>query len=449
MDGYSGIEATDYSYIDSDGVHLCVASSGNLDAPPLVIVPGVISNLALNEFSPYEARFFEPLARFTRLIRYDRRGAGLSDRGVDNYSFEQQLHDLHAVVASLHPGSKPWLLGLSWGATISLAFLARNPGIAQGVIPVNGLCGDKKTPDEAEGDSLLNWDDMMSSIREDYFEFTNWLAEACFPDQPPHAKQSAANHLRISQGPEGFRVLWNAMRGLDLRKELRKVDCKALVIQSRGDRVAPPSHSDFIAAQLNNSSLLQLETSAHLPYFDPTARKLMLPAIEQFITGRSIHTLERSFAVILFSDIVGSTKGQVAQGDTRWRALVSTHERETANIVERYEGRVVKFQGDGVMALFATPSAAFEAAVALREATRRQGTSLRIGINAGEIVEDRGDVFGTPINVAARVASLAGGSTILVTDATRALVEGSEYSFGEKSIVNLKGLGDYAVCELT
>jgi class 3 adenylate cyclase len=180
---------------------------------------------------------------------------------------------------------------------------------------------------------------------------------------------------------------------------------------------------------------------------DPVGSSILLAAIEEFVTGSISHTSERSVASVLFTDMVGSTEHQRALGDEAWRTLRTAFERNSRRIVEQFEGRVVQFTGDGVMAAFATPSHALRAAKSLGADARGLGVPIRAGVHTGEVCEVEDQLFGACVTVAARVAAQADGDQLLATETVQDLVTGSGFKFRDAGLHELKGLGKRRLVE--
>jgi class 3 adenylate cyclase len=196
-----------------------------------------------------------------------------------------------------------------------------------------------------------------------------------------------------------------------------------------------------LAEHVPGARYLELDSDLHVPVFDPRMADELATAMEEFVTGTVRHTAGRRFAAILFANIVNSTAHQRARGDRAWRDQVASWEGAMHRVVEQFSGRVVKFQGDGLMAVFGSAGEALRAARAALSAMTDLGLQGRAGVHAGEAHEAGGDLFGTCVNIAARVCDSAAADEVLTTAVVEGLVEGSGLNFDERGEADLKGIG--------
>jgi class 3 adenylate cyclase len=203
----------------------------------------------------------------------------------------------------------------------------------------------------------------------------------------------------------------------------------------------PVAHGRYLAEHIPGARYLELATDFHVPGVDPAISDQIATAIEEFLTGSIRHTAERRFATVLFTDIVDSTAQQRERGDRVWRAILEAHEATSRRLVERFGGRVVEVEGDGLMAAFPTAGESLRAARAIVGTAREQGVRIRAGLHAGEVYEAGGRLFGICISVAARVAAQAAADEVLATELVQGLVEGSDIGFTPHGEFELKGVG--------
>jgi pimeloyl-ACP methyl ester carboxylesterase len=428
-------------YAKSAGVSLAYRVMGEGE-PTLLHVPGAISNLALEDTAPAIARYFERLSRFSRLVRFDKRGTGLSDRSGAPLSIDDQIPDVEAV-RQASGSERVALYGLSQGTAVAVRYTLAFPERVAQLILVDGVCCDRHDPYASADDSnrLVNWDEFFALLDDDFEGFTDGFAAICFPDAPEEARGATAEFLRATASPATFRSLWQGIVGLDLRPRLKDISVPTLVLHARGDRHHPAHHGRYFAEHIPAARYVELESDFHVPYVDENIAARMLTAIEEFLTGTVRHTAERRFATVLFTDIVGSTAQQHDRGDRAWRGLREAHEADARRLAEQFGGRIVEVQGDGVLATFPTAGEAARAARAMVAAARDLGLHIRAGIHAGEVYEVGESLLGICVNVAARVVAQANGDEILATELVQGLVEGSELSFEQQGEVDLKGIG--------
>jgi class 3 adenylate cyclase len=212
-------------------------------------------------------------------------------------------------------------------------------------------------------------------------------------------------------------------------------------MHASGDQIHPVEHGRYFAAQMPSARYIELDTDAHVPYVDDATADQMAAAIEEFLTGNVVHSAERRFATILFTDIVDSTARQKRSGDEAWRGILTAHHADAARIVEQFGGRIVEVLGDGVLAAFAAPGEGLRAAQGMLAASQNRGIQLRAGLQAGEVYEVGDRLLGICVNTASRVAAEAASGEILTTELVQGLVEGSGFAFSEAGEFELKGIG--------
>jgi pimeloyl-ACP methyl ester carboxylesterase len=433
----------------ADGVSIAYQVYG-ADEPTVLCIPGSISNLMLADATPALARFWERLGRFARVVRFDKRGTGLSDRSAaDAARIDQQVPDVEAVRAAAG-AERVVLSGLSQGAAVAVRYALQYPERVAKLILFEGVCCDAHDPwaPASAAEPIIDWDGFFGDLETDFGAFSRRLAQSMNPSAPDTVVDMYADFLRATASPQSLRSLWQSIVGLDLRPVLKQLDVPTLIIHARGDRHHPVSHGRYLAEHIANARYVELDTDAHVPMFVDASLGETLTAIEDFVTGTVRHTADRRFAAILFVDIVDSTTEQRARGDRVWRDVVASFEEAARRTVQQFAGRVLKFQGDGLMAAFGNAGEALRAARATVEVARSLGIALRAGLHAGEAYETQGDLFGTCVNIAARVCDRAEGGQVWTTAVVEGLVEGSELRFEDRGEVELKGVGPRRLARL-
>jgi pimeloyl-ACP methyl ester carboxylesterase len=424
-------------YARSGDVAVAYAVRG--EGPALIYTPGAFSHLALDENVPFLARFYERLASFSRLVRWDRRGTGLSDQTAEPLPLAGQCEDLEAVRATAGI-ERAALVGLSHGGTLSALYAARYPERVTHLVIVDAMVSAVRDPYAPHVPSSL-WKSLMQTIDADPETFVANLVRASAPGQDEATQAQGISHLQSSISPAAQRQLVRIISQTDVREVLPRIQAPTLVIHARGDAVFPVEHGRYLAEHIEGARLLELDSDHHMILLDPKGSSVVLAAIEEFVTGSVRHSAERRVASVLFTDIVDSTERQRAMGDDAWRALRSVFEANTRRLVEQFGGQVVQFTGDGVMAAFATPSQALRGAKALVADARGLGVAIRAGVHTGEVHEVEDQLFGACVSVAARVAGRAGADELLATETVQDLVAGSGFEFRDAGLHELKGLG--------
>jgi pimeloyl-ACP methyl ester carboxylesterase len=422
----------------SDGVSIAYQLMSDA-GPTLLYVPGAISNLTLEDTTPDLARFYEQLSRFARLVRFDKRGTGLSDPIYGVTTLEQQVEDIEAILDATQ-SERVTLCGLSHGGSLAAWFALSRPERVERLIIVDAFCSSARDPDDPSTEGYVQ-EAYLDRIEGDFEAFTGWVADGAVGDSNPSTIEATAAFVRASGSPAIWTSVCRGLLGLDLRPRLQEIQIPALVIHAAGDRLIPVSHGRCLAKGIAGARYLELDTRAHIPWLDPSVAPQVMAAIEDFTTGQVRFTAGRTVANVLFTDIVDSTTRQRAVGDAEWRGLRERFEAGTSRRVEQFGGRVVQFTGDGVMAAFPSPGEALRAARVLVGDARDLGLEVRAGLHAGEAYEVEGQLFGSCVHVAARVMARAAPGQVLTTDVVRGLVEGSGFDFEDCGEAELKGVG--------
>jgi class 3 adenylate cyclase/pimeloyl-ACP methyl ester carboxylesterase len=430
----------------SDGVSIayCVVGEG----PPLVYVCGWPQHLELDWESPLSRGFLEEIAGAFTLIRYDMRGSGLSDRKVSDFSLDALTRDLAAVVDQLAL-EKFALLSLgTLSAPISIHYAAEHPGRVSHLFLLSSyLRGEAIVPP-----------DRRRVLVEYAATFGIPISEL---GGEPFLDRDEDTHVRKIQKaavePEVQGALLNTMFSADVTDEARRVDVPALVMHARGDPMMPFELGREVASHLPQASFVPFEASSPAVW---RIQGIILPELRRFLgvaaapapaphedhAHHDIHT-------ILFTDIEGSTALNERLGDAKGRELLREHERIVRESLKAHGGAEVKTMGDGFMASFPSATRALECAVTMQRAFARRNEDaaepirVRIGLNAGEPIAERGesgqsDLFGSAVNLAARVAASAHAGEILVADVVRQLAAGKGFLFSDRGETVMRGFED-------
>lgn len=432
------------------------ARSGDLDIAyqvfgtgprDLVYVPGWVSNIEVMWEDPVLAGIFRRLGSFARVITFDKRGTGLSDRVPDSQlpGLEERMDDLRAVMDAAG-SERATLLGHSEGGNLSTVFAASFPERVDGLILVATYARRvwsedypwAPTPEarQAEIESTeREWGDpasfprYMLGARADEAAFREWLAR----------------YLRLGASPRAAAHLLRMNTQMDTRPFLPLIQAPTLCIYRTDDTDVRVEEGRWIASRIPGARLVELPGDAHLFWADdPTP---MLDEIEEFMTGtRESAEPERVLATVLYTDIVGSTERAAELGDREWRSLLERHNQVVQDQVLRYRGQVVKSLGDGFVMVFDGPGRAIRAAQGIRDALGAMNVSIRAGVHSGEVEIVGSDYAGLTFHIGARISALAGPGEILVSRTVRDLVVGSSVEFEDRGRHALKGVpGEWEV----
>jgi pimeloyl-ACP methyl ester carboxylesterase len=412
----------------------------------LIWVPGWISNVEESWEVPEYAHFLHRLASFSRLILFDKRGTGLSDRVSNDRlpTLEQRMDDVRAVLDAIG-SERAAVFGASEGGNLSILFAATHPErvhalVLQAVYAKRLWSPDypwAPTPEQREQDTELiarEWAGEMDLAQ---------LAPSAVAD--PALMRRITTFFRRSASP-GAAVALNRMNAqIDTRSVLPTIRVPTLVIHRVGDREVNVEEERWIASQIPDAKYVELAGDDHLPWIGDT--DLLLDDVEEFLTGaRRGPDPDRVLATVLFTDIVGSTGRAAALGDRRWRELLAAHHLAVRQQLDRWQGQEIDNAGDGFMASFDGPARAIGCACAIRDEARTLGLEIRAGLHTGECERVGEKLAGLAVHTGARVAALAGPSEVLASRTVKDLVAGSGIEFEGRGVHALKGVpGDWEV----
>lgn len=421
-------------YVKSGKVFVACQISGQA-SPDLMVVPGFFSHLEHDWENPRFARFNHALGSFSRLICFDKRGTGLSDRSVGVPHLEERIDDIRAVLDAA--GSKrAFLCGTSEGGPMSLLFAATYPDRIAGLILVGAYA-------RAVG-SVTAYDDPAAAERA--VEETWGTGKGLEAFAPSVAGEPAfrdwwARRQRLSASPSDVINLIRMNAEIDVRHILPAIRVPTLVIHRTGDVRVRSSAGRALAEAIPGATHIELPGNDHLFWVDDDGR--IAAAIRNFV-GASPETIEadRVLATVLFTDIVDSTRRAEASGDASWRATLEAHHTVVRAQLQRYRGREVKTMGDGFLALFDGPARAVRCAQEIVRAVRPLDLEVRAGLHTGEIEMMDTDVGGIAVHIASRIAQRAGAGEVLASSTVKDLIAGAGLSFAEHGTAELKGLSE-------
>jgi pimeloyl-ACP methyl ester carboxylesterase len=398
----------------------------------IIMVPGFVSHVEFtHELAGYTA-FLRRLSTFARVVTFDKRGQGLSDRISGAPSLEQRMDDVRAVMDDIG-SQRAVVVGFSEGSAMSALFAATYPDRVAQLVLFGGFAVapfPSNTVEERITRVVKAWG-------------TGEMMKTVIPSQA--ANQDAviqfAKLERLSASPGAVRAIALLNAQIDIRPILPTVQVPTLVLHRRTDARVPIEIGRNLAAQIPNARFIEYSDGDHA-FWSGDAEPL-LGDIEEFVTGHrdnSSNELERVLATVLFTDIVDSTRSAAAMGDQAWRRSLDSHDQLAKQMVEKHRGILVKNTGDGILATFDGPGRAVRCALALGTAARQIGLPLRAGLHTGEI-EIRGqDIGGIAVHAAARVMAQSQPSEVLVSRVVTDLVAGAGLRFSERGSHELKGL---------
>ena len=424
-------------YAKSGDVHIAyqVVGDGRLD---LVYAPPWIGNMELIWEEPSCARFLKRLASFSRLILFDKRGTGSSDRAVEIPILEQQIDDLISVMDSVG-SERAALLGASEGGSLCTLFAATHPERTSALILCGAVATTRWSPETPWALTRETFETWIQTVGR---EWGGPLAIELFAPSVAHDQRFRdwwARLLRLAASPAAAIALLRMLDEIDVRPVLPTIRVPTLVLQRTGDRIVNVENGRYLGRHIPNAKYVELPGADHFPYVGDT--DAILAEIEEFLTGaRHAPEADRVLATVLFTDIVGSTAHAAGMGDQRWRDLLGSYQALVRGELARSRGREVKTLGDGFLATFDGPARAIRCACAIRDSVRPLGIEIRAGLHTGECELMDDDVGGIAVHIGARVASSAAPSEVLVSSTVKDLVAGSGLRFADRGTHHLHGV---------
>ncbi len=421
----------------ADGVHIAyqIAGDGPVD---LVFVMGWTSNVEAMWDEPELARFLSRLASFSRLILFDKRGVGLSDRVPDSQlpSLETRMDDVRAVMDAVG-SDRAVVFGVSEGGPMAILFAATYPERTIALL-LFGTESDWTRRYRSSPEHLAEIERGWGTPEFARDALREWAA-------PSHADDERlvawlASYLRRAASP-GAAIALARMNGeIDVTPALGAIHVPSLVLARPGDLDFPLERVRQVALGIPGATFVELPGDAHLFWVGDQAA--LLDEVERFVAGLRDQEadLDRFLATVLFTDIVGSTERAAELGDRRWKELVEAHHARVRGQLARFRGREWDTAGDGFFATFDGPARAVRCALAIAGSVRELGLEIRAGLHTGECELVAGKAGGIAVSIGARVAAHAGPAEVWVSQTVKDLVAGSGLAFEDRGEHELKGL---------
>jgi pimeloyl-ACP methyl ester carboxylesterase len=426
-------------YARSGEVHIAyqVVGDGPLD---LVLVPGWISHIEHQWEDPAHAHFLERLASFSRLITFDKRGTGLSDRVAESAlpTLEQRMDDVRAVMDAVGC-SRAALVGVSEGGPMSALFAATYPERTVALVMYGTYARRIRDTDYPWAPTGEEASAVLAAYQQNWG--TPFRLEVFAPSvaNDERWRQWWARHQRLAASPGAGVALARMNIEIDIREILPSISVPTLVLHRTDDRLAHIEGARYMAARIPGAKCVEQPGDDHLPWLGDA--DALVAEIQEFLTGvRPAADVDRVLATVMFCDIVGSTERVAALGDARWRDLLTRFHELVRRETSRFRGRIIDTAGDGMLASFDGPARAIRCASSIRDAANALGLQVRSGLHTGEC-EKAGDKFaGIAVHIGARVAATAQPDETLVTSTVKDLVAGSGLRFADRGAHSLKGV---------
>jgi class 3 adenylate cyclase len=424
----------------ADGVSIAFWTMG--EGMPLVQMPVLFSHIQMECQWPEFRSWYERLAENRKLVRYDRRGTGLSERNVTDYPLDAHVLDLEAVVDCL--GLERFaLLGGFVSGPPAIAYAAGHP---ERVSHLFLWCTWARGSDYFRAPQVRA---LISLVDKDWEVYTESAAQFLYGWSAGEEARQTAAYMRECITQEALLATHAAGRDFDVTALLPEVRSPTLVLHRRQAPYPGLDVASALASRIRGARLALLEGSLLFPHLGDT--EAVLAAIDEFLGEGEEAAAEAeppeagAFRTVLFTDVEGSTALTQRLGDARAREVLREHERIVREALKSHAGSELKTMGDGFMASFASATRALESAIAMQRAFAAHNQSapepilVRVGLNAGEPIAEEADLFGTAVIEAARIASAAKGGEILVSDVVRQLAKGKDFLFADRGEVALRG----------
>jgi len=389
---------------------------------------------------PAHARWLQRLASFGRVIMWDKRGTGLSERmPADRLpTLEERMDDMR-VVMDAAGSERAAAVGISEGASLSAVFAASHPDRVTSLVLIGGFARTLADDDYEWGAPRETAAAFRRRMEESWGDNAGLLKlwAPSVADDP--MAQEHWNRTMVFGATPATATAWLEMvEDTDIRATLPAINVPTLVLHRTDDRIVHVEHARYMAEHIPDARYVELPGCDHLWWIGGDD---LLDEIESFLTGTTTaFEPDRVLATVMFTDIVDSTSRAAELGDRRWRDLCDAHDRAVRRLLERYRGREVKTLGDGFLATFDGPGRAIRCASDLREAVRSVGLEVRAGLHTGEVELSGDDITGIAVNIGARVGAQAGANEVLVSQTVKDLVAGSGLEFEDRGEHDLKGV---------
>ena len=426
-------------YARSGDVNIAYQVTGD-GAIDVVWAPGTVSHLDLSWDWPAEAHFIEKFSLFCRLIRFDKRGTGLSDRPTIAATLEERTDDIRAVMDSAG-SERATILGWSEGGNMACVFAALYPERTRSLILWGVQARWVKTDDYPWGPTPEEQEKMIQHTRRTWpsREYITGWGCGVGGDPDPAELDWWARKAQASASPAAVVALEEMNAQIDIRSILSTIRVPTLVLNATGDPIANVEAARDLAAHIGGARFVEFPGNSHVPR--DYASGPLLAQIEEFVTGtHTTVSADRFLTTVLFLDIVGSTERAAQLGDTAWLDLLSSYYAVARKELARFRGREMDTAGDGFLATFDGPGRAIRCALATRDQVKPLGIELRAGLHTGECEAIGEKVGGIAVHIGSRVLAHAGANEVLVSSTVKDLVAGSGINFEERGVHALKGV---------
>lgn len=402
----------------------------------LIYVPGMVSHLDVSAESKQYLDWLTRLSKHFKVIIFDKRGQGLSDRDATAPGVEQRMDDIDAVAAA-EGVEKFYLFGYSEGGSISLVYAATHP---KKVLGVTVFAGIPKFINSEDYTLMSDADTILEGF------VPNWgkgLSGYVFcPQMMPHAQKEMSKLERMVCSPRTLKNVLETNFKIDVRNALPSVEVPCLICHARDDRAVAVANGRYFADKIKNSKYIEYASGGHFPHFG-NINQIVSDIVSFFNeTSQMSGPLSKSLTTVLFTDIVNSTEKMLAMGDKEWAGKIIEHDQIVSSLVSEFNGTLIKNTGDGCLCVFDGPVRASKCAIELRSQLSAVGLDIRCGLNFGQVEWVESDVIGRTVNLSARVMDLAQANQIFATKDIIDVLAGADLQISAAGTYQLKGFSD-------
>lgn len=434
-------EQPETKYAKSAGINIAyqVVGEGPID---LIFVPGWVSNIEYSWEYPAYAKFYNRLASFSRLILFDKRGTGLSDRVAETElpTLEQRMDDVRAVLDAVG-SERAVVFGFSEGGNLSVLFAATYPRRTIALVTFGIFASRIWSEDYPWAPKIEHRKKWIESLEEKWGGAVDIQKIAPSAAHDKRFRDWWATYLRRSVSPKAVVALAKMNSQMDIRDILSTVRVPTLILHRSGDEEVNIEEGYYIRDRIADSKFVELQGNDHFPIVGDSDS--IIDEVEEFVTGiRPVKGHDRILATVMFTDIVGSTEMIEEMGDKKWKELLHEHRQLIRNNLIEYRGNEIETIGDGFMATFDGPARAIHCSSSILKSMEQIEINLRVGIHTGEceILDD--GIAGIAVHVAARVVSTSSAGEVVVSRTVKDLVAGSGIEFEDRGFHSLKGLDE-------
>jgi class 3 adenylate cyclase len=414
-----------------------VTGTGPID---LVWAPGTMSHLDMDWESPRRVLLMERLNNICRLIRFDKRGTGLSDRPTTMATLEERSDDIRAVMDAVGI-ERANVMGASEGGSMACMFAATYPQRVNSLLIWGAQAKWLNTPDHPWGQTEDQYQEMLAMIHDGWptFEYLTGPGAGLGKDVDPAYLDATARYMRAAASPSAV-LAYEKMNGeIDTRPILPLIQAPTLVMNRTGDPVAHVEAARDMASRIPGAKFVEYPGNSHSMMMEDLPK--IIADIQEFITGeRPAEISDRILATVMFLDVVGSTEEAAKRGDSAWGALLDAYYSTVRKELTRYRGIETNTAGDGFLATFDGPARAVRCAIAISQAVKQLGIQVRAGVHTGECEVMGDNVGGIAVHIGARVMAKSEPSTVLVSSTVKDLASGSGIVFTDRGLQDLKGV---------